>query len=109
MRRVVVLVAVLMLASTAAEGQSPCPAPSPAIAFGPGTYIVGTDIAPGTYRARNEAGEYCSWWRLSGFGGTADEVIAFDASHAQMIVTIAPTDVGFDAGGGCGTWTLVAA
>lgn len=109
MRRLVVgLVLGLAVAGSAAQAQSPCPATSPAAAFGPGTYIVGTDIAPGTYRAPATTGTYCSWYRLSGFGGTPEEIIAFDAGTAQMIVTIEPTDAGFKAGSDCGDWTLVA-
>ncbi len=43
-------------------------------AFGEGTYIVGTDIEPGTYRELG--GEFCYWSRLSGFGGGIDQIIA---------------------------------
>ena len=107
MRRVlVVLVAVLFLTTTSASGQSPCVSPAPLVAFGDGTWVVGADIQPGTYRARPV--ETCVWYRLSGFGGTSDDTITLDMSSAgPVIVTIEPTDAGFDSSG-CGDWSLVA-
>lgn len=76
--------------------------------FGPGTYIVGTDIAPGTYVSDNTSGHICLWERPSGFSGESDDVIASDiAEDGQIIVEIAPTDAGFSADEQCGTWTLV--
>lgn len=48
-------------------------APQPAEeGFGDGTYAVGVDFQPGTYRAPGSS----FWERLSGFGGTLDEIIA---------------------------------
>jgi len=70
--------------------------------FGPGTYIVNTDIAPGTYSA--PGGDTCYWARLSGFGGSFDEVIANDYATGSVRVTIAPGDKGFESSG-CGTFT----
>jgi hypothetical protein len=43
--------------------------------------------------------------RLSGFGGTFDEIIANDFGSGPRMVTISPTDVGFESSG-CGPWTL---
>jgi hypothetical protein len=37
--------------------------------FGPGTWIVGTDVAPGTYRS--SGGDGCYWERLKNFSGDA--------------------------------------
>ena len=71
--------------------------------FGDGTHRVGTDIAPGTYRA--PGGEWCSWARLSGFGGGADDILGFSAPYtASQIVTIRSSDAGFETSG-CGQWT----
>jgi dipeptidyl aminopeptidase/acylaminoacyl peptidase len=69
--------------------------------FGEGTFIVGTDIAAGTYRA--PGGDGCYWARLSGFSGSLDEIIANDIPTGSAIVTIKSSDKGFSTSG-CGTW-----
>ena len=92
---------------TPADGPAP---PDPGIAqpappppFGDGTYLVGVDVAAGTWRA--PGGEFCSWQRLAGFSGDFNEIIAIDVVDGPAIVIIAGTDVGFMASG-CGVWTL---
>jgi hypothetical protein len=70
--------------------------------FGAGAYIVGTDIEPGTYR--NSGGRNCYWERLRDFNGGLNAIIANGGSNHPSIVTIAPTDAGFQSQG-CGTWT----
>jgi len=75
---------------------------SQASTFGNGTFIVGSDIAPGTYR--NTQGSGCYWARLSGFGGTLGEILANDNTVNPAIVTISPTDKGFESVR-CGQWT----
>lgn len=85
------------------EKPEPPPPPPTYRTFGPGTKIVGVDIQSGTYRTRI-ADEFCSWKRLSGFGGTFDEIIDMDIVEGYSIVTILPTDAGFDSDG-CSTWT----
>jgi len=84
----------------------PSPTPMPAgqaATFGDGTYIVGSDIAPGRYRARNLS--FCYWERLSGLGGSFDETIANgNPSGSSAVVEIRPTDKGFSSSG-CGEWT----
>jgi hypothetical protein len=71
--------------------------------FGDGTFQVGKDIQPGTYRTRcGSAG--CYYARLSGFGGTVNEIIANNNTDAPAIVTIAASDKGFESEN-CGTWT----
>ena len=71
--------------------------------FGDGTFIVGEDIQPGTYR-NSDSSNLCYWERLSGFGGTGDEIIANGVSHEIQIVTISSSDVGFSSTD-CGSWT----
>lgn len=73
------------------------------VSFTDGTYQVGTDIQPGTYRT--EGGEYCYWERLSGFGGTFDEIIANSNPSGPSIVTILPSDIGFSSTR-CDSWVL---
>jgi hypothetical protein len=68
---------------------------------GDGVWRVGLDIQPGTYRS--SGGDPCYWARLYGFAGNSQT-----ESHlvfGPTIVTIAPTDVGFESRK-CGTWTL---
>lgn len=79
------------------------PDPPKFLTFGPGTKIVGVDIQPGTYRTR-VSDERCVWHRLSGFGGTFDELIQMDITEGFEVVTILSSDRGFDSGG-CSTWT----
>jgi hypothetical protein len=69
--------------------------------FGDGTFIVNVDIAPGTWSAK---GEMCIYQRLSGFGGTLDEVIASDIKQGRAVVSIKATDKGFKSSG-CGKFT----
>ena len=75
---------------------------SVASSFGNGTWIVGADITPGTYRSAG--GSNCYWERLKGFGGTLDEIIANDNASGPTIVTIAATDKGFSSAR-CNRWT----
>jgi preprotein translocase subunit SecG len=71
--------------------------------FGDGTHRVGEDIQPGTYRTR-EGSSGCYYARLSGFGGGAEEILSNEVTDAPSIVTIEPTDAGFQSRR-CGTWT----
>jgi hypothetical protein len=76
-------------------------------AFDDGTQIVGKDVQPGTYRTKGSDGSNfgCYWARLSGFGGSVDEIIANNGSYDKgpQVVTIAATDKGFQTRG-CGKW-----
>lgn len=69
--------------------------------FGQGTFIVGTDIAPGTYRGR---GDGCYWARLRSFTGGLNSIIANDNATGPTVVTINRRDKGF-LSRRCGTWT----
>ena len=84
----------------------PPPPPPPSVTtVSPGTYIVNSTIAPGRYIAIN-AHSGCYWERLSGFGGSINEINANDFQNfvGPVIVDIAPTDVGFKFDAGCGTF-----
>ena len=75
-----------------------------------GTWLVGTQIAPGTYRA--DAKFLCYWARVSGFGAGQEDVVEeglveTDAG-AELTVTIAASDAGFYSDDECGLWTRVA-
>lgn len=80
------------------------PTPAPTFAsFDDGTYQIGIDIQPGTYRTRTGSPN-CYYQRLKGFSGTFDDIIANNSTDAPAIVTIAATDKGFESEN-CGTWT----
>ncbi|QDH21783.1 hypothetical protein [Saccharibacillus brassicae] len=66
--------------------------------FGPGTYIVGTDLAPGRYKSAQGA---ASWAVLSGFGGEASDVLRASSvpSSAPVTIEIKKTDTGFTSRG----------
>jgi hypothetical protein len=73
--------------------------------IGSGTWRVGTAVAPGRYYTNPRSG--CYFERLSGFGGTLDDIIAnefigFDAG--QWIIEIATSDAGFSTNSECGRW-----
>jgi hypothetical protein len=69
---------------------------------GDGTFAVGLDIQPGTYKSSDA----CYWVRLSAFDGGASGIIANEMSTGPTVVTIAPSDKGFKSQR-CGTWTKI--
>ncbi|HEY0867295.1 MAG TPA: hypothetical protein VGE01_07950 [Fimbriimonas sp.] len=76
----------------------------PSGTFGDGTYFVGIDIAPGTWRSAN--GSSCYWARLSGFSGELGDILANDNEEGSAIVEILPGDDGFTSSR-CGTWSKI--
>ncbi len=79
--------------------------PAPAIP-GDGTYQMGVDIQPGTYRS--QGGDSCYWERLRGLSGSSADIIANGAGTGPQVVQIAPSDVAFKTQH-CSTWTLESA
>jgi hypothetical protein len=72
---------------------------------GDGTYVVGKDIKPGTYRTEgpeDTAIPNCYWARLSGTSGEFNEIIA-NGNTAPTTVTISASDNAFQTTG-CKTW-----
>jgi hypothetical protein len=72
---------------------------------GNGIWLVGEDIAPGTYRAQGESEDDCYWARLSGLGGESEDVIANYLGSAATSVEIKNGDRAFETDG-CGDWRL---
>jgi hypothetical protein len=70
--------------------------------FGDGTYLVGVDIEPGTWRT-NGVGASCYWARLRNLNRESS-VIAQNIGEGPAIMTVLPTDVAVDVSR-CGTWT----
>lgn len=74
---------------------------APDAPFGNGTWIVGSDIAPGLWRA--DGSERCYWERARDFGGGTGSIIANENPRGSAVVQIAPSDKAFKTKG-CGTW-----
>ncbi|MFH0515916.1 hypothetical protein ACHBTE_01900 [Streptomyces sp. M41] len=73
---------------------------------GDGTYVVGSDIEPGTYRTagpQDTAIPNCYWARLRGTSGEFNEIIANGNTAGPTTVTIASGDEAFQTTG-CQTW-----
>jgi len=72
--------------------------------FGPGTYLVGTDIAAGRYYA--DTGPWCYWERSNGRQDVskyiANDIWVDDVD--QVIVDILSSDAYFEGDSDCGTW-----
>jgi hypothetical protein len=70
-----------------------------------GTWLVGAQLAPGTYQATVTSG--CYWERLRDFEGGLSSIIAnsFVAEGGSQFVTIASGHVGFTSTAACGTWS----
>jgi S-layer homology domain len=75
--------------------------------FGRGTFVIGDEIAPGTWRSTPVNGDSCYWARLSGFGGELADIVANDFTDITSIVQISPSDLGFLSEDGCGAWTKI--
>lgn len=71
--------------------------------FTDGTYIVGTDIQPGTYKSSGQSS--CYWERMADFSSGTSSTLANDNTDTPAIVTILASDKGFKSSR-CGTWTL---
>jgi hypothetical protein len=67
-----------------------------------GTYLVGEDVAAGRYRSSGTGA--CTWARLKGFGGSADDVTASAGGLGPQEVTLRASDKGFTSHG-CEGWT----
>lgn len=61
----------------------------------PGTYVVGVDIAPGTYKglAGDDIMDSCYWVRLSNLKGGFDSIIANDNATGQFYVQVTGGDL----------------
>jgi len=77
--------------------------------FGDGTYVVGTNIVPGTYETTGPAAGgigTCSWSRLKDTSGDFGSIIATDVRQGPTAVTISKTDGAFVTAG-CNNWHKV--
>jgi len=76
---------------------------------GDGTFVVGSEIAAGTYRTAGPADAAmpnCYWARLSNTSGSLDAIVANGNSAGPTTVTISATDKAFETNG-CQGWVRV--
>lgn len=88
---------------------TPAPTLPPGAFLGDGTFLVGTEVQPGRYRAKVPADSYnCYWARLKGTEGTFNDIIANENTDrgGQALVTILKSDKAFKTSG-CGIWERV--
>lgn len=69
-----------------------------------GVWLVGRQLAPGTYRSPGGSG--CYWERLSGLSGDFEDLIVNRHARGPSVVEIKPTDAGFSTTG-CGIWRRI--
>ena len=81
------------------------PSASPSDPFGPGTWLVNEEIAPGLWQ-NSDSSEGCSWARLSRLDGEPSTITASGATQSLIVVEIIEADLAFDSTG-CGTWTRI--
>ncbi|MFE7564994.1 hypothetical protein [Kitasatospora sp. NPDC057500] len=98
-------------AGTAAKPEAGAAAPAePADTIdGSGTFLVGTDIRPGTYRTAGPGGGsmgMCYWERARAADGDLGSIIANENLMGQGVVTIKKSDVVFKTQG-CQPWTKI--
>lgn len=71
---------------------------------GDGTFLVGTDIQPGTYRSAAPSSGNCYWARLASLEGF--DITNNGNSAGPSVVEIAASDAAFESSG-CDDWTIV--
>jgi len=84
------------------------PRHGPQSSIPPGVWLVGTQVAPGTYESTPSGS--CYWERLKNFqhqGFSGVIANGFGAVGKTQSVTIVASDAGFSTDANCGTWTRV--
>lgn len=90
--------------------QAPEEQPVPVVPQGitAGTYLVGSDIQPGTYKSAGTDGTAgsCYWAREKDTSGVLGSIIANNLASGPSVVTIKPTDGAFETTG-CSPWVKI--
>ncbi|MER6122735.1 hypothetical protein ABT173_08580 [Streptomyces sp. NPDC001795] len=73
---------------------------------GDGSYVVGKDVQPGTYRTTGNTDGMCYWERAKDASGDTDSLIANDNVTGTSYVTVKATDKLFKSSG-CKDWEAV--
>lgn len=71
---------------------------------GDGTFVVGNEVQPGTYKTEGEDGFACYYARLADTSGELESIIANNSPQGPSTVTIDDTDGAFETRG-CQPWT----
>jgi hypothetical protein len=102
------LAVLYLILAPEADKEPPDPPQDPASADIPGTgmFIVGVDIAPGTYRTPGPVSSSCYYARLSGFSGTLDDIVANGNAAGPAVIAILPSDAAFETSR-CQPWAKV--
>ena len=74
----------------------PTPASEAAGVVGPGTHLVGIDIAPGVYVGLASEGVLCTWERLNSLREASESIIAVDAHAGLFYVEVLEGDLAFE-------------
>jgi hypothetical protein len=75
--------------------------------FGDGTYVVGKEVLPGTYKTTGSANGFpCYWARLKDTSGDFNAIITNGNPTGPTTVTISQSDGAFQTVG-CNTWQKV--
>lgn len=80
-----------------------------AVIPGDGTFVVGTEVKPGTYKTSGPAESSfpnCYWARLKGTSGGFGDIIANGNPKGQTTITISSSDGAFETSG-CKEWKKV--
>jgi hypothetical protein len=82
------------------------PSDAPTDPFGPGTWLVGSEIAPGLWQ-NADSSHGCSWARLNSLDGGPETTVANGAtSSSRIAVEISADDTAFHSWG-CGSWIRI--
>lgn len=93
------------VANVAPVVPAPAPvAPAPGTIPGSGTFMVGSDIEPGTYKTGGPESFGCYYARLKDTTGDFGSIINNNVSQGPATVTIKASDGAFETSG-CQTWT----
>lgn len=87
----------------------PVTKPPPKTTITDGTWLVGSQIEPGTYQTDGSnypAGLPCYWGRLQGISGQIGDTIANDNITGPTVVTILTSDKAFKTAG-CHPWRKI--
>lgn len=81
-------------------------APSDDSIPGDGTFAVGDEVKPGTYRSDGPVAGSCYWARLRSLAAGPDDIIANGNSEGPVTVKVLKSDEGFETHG-CQDWERV--
>jgi hypothetical protein len=81
------------------------PSSTPTDPFGPGTWLVNQEVAPGLWQ-NSDSSEGCSWSRLSSLDGSPSSVNGVGFGFTVITIELTEADRAFDSKG-CGTWSRV--